>query len=96
MTTLPSYMDCEMLLSSLFVVCAFIGWFAIHRKSQGTLIDVERWAHRVSGKENPTDDFTIRWYIFRICSVVLVIGGFMHGHRIVKRLWRSLKGSVWY
>jgi hypothetical protein len=25
-----------------------------------------------------------RWYAFRLSSVILVIGGFMHGHNIIK------------
>jgi hypothetical protein len=28
-------------------------------------------------------DFTYRWYAFRLSSVI-VIGGFMHGHNIIK------------
>ena len=102
-------MECQTIASTIFVACAFIGWYAIHRKSRGTLVDVERWAlapaagvetrvdrgeskkHESESERNPVN---LKWYAFRVCSVVLVIGGVMHSRTVVTKAWRAIKGNM--
>ena len=78
-------LDCDVMVSVLFVMCAMISWIVVTKKSRASFIDVERWAFNEKETMASDSDFTIKWYAFRLCSVILVIGGFMHGHRILKR-----------
>lgn len=81
---------CDLLVSLLFVVCAAIAWFVIIKKCKAGFIDVERWAYNEKETVASGFDYTYRWYAFRLSSVILVIGGFTHGHRIGKMIWDRL------
>jgi hypothetical protein len=83
-------LECDVLVSLLFVVCATIAWIIISKKCRASFIDVERWAYNEKETVASGSDFTYRWYAFRLSSVILVIGGFMHGHNIIKKCWNQL------
>jgi hypothetical protein len=76
-------LECDVMVSLLFVVCATIAWIIISKKCRASFIDVRRWAYNEKKL----------WRLVRTllfggtpldCSVILVIGGFMHGHNIIK------------
>jgi hypothetical protein len=77
---------CPLLVSLIFVACTLVVWYAIYRRSRGTLIDIERWSYNSVSER--------QWYVFRLCSVILVIGGVLHARELVLAGWRALKAGV--
>jgi hypothetical protein len=76
-------LECDVMVSLLFVVCATIAWIIIRSKCRASFIDVGRWAYNEKAG-GVWFGLYFRWYAFRLSSVILVIGGFMHGHNIIK------------
>jgi hypothetical protein len=58
-------LECDVMVSLLFVVCATIAWIIISKKCRASFIDVERWAYNEK-KLASGSDFTFRWYAFRL------------------------------
>ena len=75
--------DCQIITSLIFITCALLGWYAVSVRSASSLIDVERW----SNKDAYESSFTMKWYLVRLCSVILVIGGMIHLQSIAKRIY---------
>lgn len=72
---------CELLVTLMYVLAAATAMFSIHIRCKATVEDIERHCLK-QGKAN--------WYVFRIVSVVVLIGGAMHARQLVAMITGSI------
>lgn len=72
---------CELLVTLMYVIAAATAMFSIHIRCKATVEDIERHCLK-QGKAS--------WYMFRIVSVVVLLGGAMHARQLVAMITGSL------
>lgn len=60
---------CQLMVGMMYIIAACATIFAINVRCKGTIEDIERY----SLKKN-----RVTWYVVRLTTVVIIIGGLMH------------------